>query len=277
MKQLSEIGLILLFLLCTVGNVAADYLPNSTLETQNIRVFTHIDTVGVVIEKTTISWDVGTGGLFDRLLPGERQGSMTWTDSVMTNGGRFRETRTLNLDTAMKSAGMPNFDQSRVITYESEGSSHMLMDEALTIALYGSVSNADNAIMCVFSKPSTEGIPGFCNKASARSSLRSVTSAAITTTGSARITGVDASVPAALTYEISVMPMSDSVSGYADAIVSTLFALSIQEGRETDMTLDTWNQPALELSYLDASRVSGHITAFIKAFEYQSGLAISAR
>jgi hypothetical protein len=277
MKQLSEIGLILLFLLCTVGNGAADYLPNSTLETQKIRVFTLIDTVGVVIEKTTLSWDISTGGLYDGLLYGERQGSLTWSDSLMTNGGRFRETRTLDLDTAMKTAGIPNFDQTRVITYESEGASHMLMDEALSIALYGSVSSTENPLMCIFSKPSTDKMPGFCNKVSAKSSLRSVTSAAITTAGSARITGADASVPAALAYEISVMPVQDSAIGYADAIVSTLFTLSLQEGRETDMTLDTWNQTASELTYSDASTVSGYITSFTKVFEYQSGLAISAR
>jgi hypothetical protein len=276
MKKLSELGLILLFILCTVGNGAADYLPNSTLETQKIRVFTLIDTVGVVIQKTTISWDVSTGGLYGGLLPGERQGSLTWTDSVMTNGGRYRETRTLNLDTAMQTAGMPNFDQTRVITYESEGSSHMLMDEALSIALYGSVSSAENSLVCIFSKPNTDKIPAFCNKASAKSSLRSVTSAAITTAGSARITGTDASVPAALAYEISVMPTSDSDSGYADAIVSTLFTISIQEGRETDMTLD-WDQVASKLTHSDASTVSGYITTFTKVFEYQSGLAISAR
>ncbi|MCL2459907.1 MAG: hypothetical protein FWF19_00915 [Euryarchaeota archaeon] len=277
MKQLSGIGLILLFLLCTAGNGAADYLPNSTLETQQIRVFTLIDTVGVVIEKMTLSWDVSTGGLYDGLLYGERQGSLTWTDSVMTNGGRFRETRTLNLDTAMQTAGIPNFDQTRVITYESEGSSHMLMNEALSIALYGSVSSTDKPLVCIFSKPSTEQIPGFCNKASAKSSLRSVTSAAITTAGSARITGADALVPAALAYEISVMPTQASDIGYADATVSTLFTLSILEGRETDITLDTWNQSASELTYSDASTASGYITAFTKVFEYQSGLAISAR
>jgi len=277
MTKLSEIGLILLFLLCTVGNGAADYLPNSTLETQKIRVLTLIDTVGVVIQKTTLSWDVSTGGLHDGLLYGERQGSLTWSDSVMTNGGRYRETRTFNLDTAMQTAGMPNFDQTRVITYESEGGSHMLMNEALSIALYGSVSSTEDQIMCVFSKPDTAEIPGFCNKASAKSSLRNVNSAAITTAGSARITGADASVPAALTYEISVMPVLDSDIGYAAATVSTLFTLSIQEGRETDMKLDTWNQTALELTFSDASTVSGYITAFTKVFEYQSGLALSAR
>ena len=274
MKQLGRLGIVLLFLLSTLGHGAADYLPNSTIETQQISVFTFIDTIGVVIEKTRMSWDINSGGLDGGLAPGERQGSATWSDSVMTNGGQFRETKTFDLDTAMQSAGMPNIDHTRVLTYESLGGSHMLMDEAISIALDGSVSSEEAALTCVFSTPSTDKIPAFSNRASASSSLRSVTSAAITTTGSGRITGADASVPAALAYEISVMPVSNKE--YANAIVSTLFTLSIKEGRETDLTNDLWNQTASEMTLSDAARSSGYITAFTKSFGYQSGLALSA-
>ena len=277
MKQLGRLGLFFLFLLCTVGYGQADYLPNSTVETQQLRVYTFIDTVGVVIEKTTMSWDVSTGGLNDGLMYGERYGSVTSSDSIMTNGGRFLETRRFDLSTAMQSAGIPNLDQARVITYESEGGSHMLMDEAISIALSGSVSSSEEAARtCIFSTARSHGIPGFCNRASAKSSLRSVTSAAITTSGSTRITGIDASVPAALVYEISVMPTSDSETGYANAMISTLFTVSVKEGRETDVTTDLWNQTALDMRLSNAATASGSITAFTKSFGYQSGLELSS-
>jgi hypothetical protein len=277
MKQLGRLGFFFLLLLCTVGYGEADYLPDSPVETQQIRVYTLIDTIGVVIEKTTMNWDVSTGGLGNGLMYGERYGSVTSSDSIMTNGGNFRETRTFDLSTAMQSAGIPNLDQSRVITYESVGGSHMLMDEAISIALSGSASSSDQAALtCIFSTSSSNGIPGFCNRASAKSSLRSVTSAAITTSGSTRITGIDASVPAALAYEISVLPTSESETGYADAMISTLFTISVKEGRETDINTNLWNQTALDMSLSHAATASGRITAFTKSFVYQSGLALSS-
>ncbi|MDR2854911.1 MAG: hypothetical protein LBV40_01980 [Methanomicrobiales archaeon] len=277
MKQLVLVGVFFLLLLCTAQYGKADYLPNSTVETQQLRVYTVIDTVGVVMEKTTMSWDVSTGGLNDGLMYGERYGSATVSDSIMTNGGRFRETRTLDLSTAMQSAAVPNLDQTRVITYESEGGSHMFMDEAISIALSGSVSSSEEAALtCVFSTPRSNGVPAFSNRASAKSSLRSVTSAAITTSSSARITGTDASVPAALAYEISVMPTSESETGYANAMISTLFTTSVKEGRETDINSDLWDQVALDMEFSSAAAASGYITTFAKSFVYNSGLKLSS-
>ena len=277
MKQLGRLGFFFLFLLCTAGYGEADYLPNSPVETQQLSVYTYIDTIGVVIAKTTMSWDVSTEGLDDVLMHGERYGSVTSSDSIMTNGGRFFETRTFDLSTAMQSAGMPNLDQMRVTTYESTNGSHMLMDEAVTIALAGSVSRSEGAALtCIFSTPRSSDIPGFCNKASAKSSLRSITSAAITTSRSARISGTDASVPAALAYEISVMPTSNSETGYANAMISTLFTISVKEGRETDINSDLWDQPAQGISLSNAAMASGHVTSFIKSFVYRSGLKLSS-
>jgi hypothetical protein len=293
MSYYRSIGIILTFCLIGSASVAvADRLPQGVPENQVFSLYSMIETIGVVMQKTSAVWQVSDGGL-DSLgdpakssdgnsVKGNSIAYAAYSDFIMTNGGEFSEVKTMTMDTNPQTPGMYNIETTRVLTYNSINGSHLMGEESYVLDVAGQWSYGGNDITCVFSKPGSSTIPAFCNKATASSKLRSVTSAQIETRGSMTAVGKDASVPAALNYEISVTPDSNSVSGYADGVVSTTFTVSVMEGRSSSATspddalekmLGIYNQTSSTISAVDTTTVSGGITAFNKVFTYQSGIA----
>ena len=293
MSYQRNIGVILTFCLVASASVTvADRLPQGVPENQLISIESMIETIGVVMQKTSTVWEVSDGGLDSlgypvkssdgRSVNGNSIAYAAYSDFIMTNGGKFSETKTMTIDTNPQAPGMYNIETTRVLTYNSINGSHLMGEESYVLDVAGQWSYGGNDITCVFSKPDSSIIPAFCNKATASSKLRSVTSAQVETRGSLTAVGKDSSVPAALSYEISVTPDSNSVSGYADAVVSTTFTVSVMEGQSSSATspddalakmLGIYNKTSSTISAVDTTSVSGGITAFNKVFNYQSGIA----
>ena len=239
LKNIS-IGLILLLTL-TGGIAVADRLPQGGPENQRISVYSMIETIGVVIESTRISWQVSDAGLDSlgspvvnadgRSVRGASIAYAAYSDSIMTNGGEFSEVKTTSLNTNPQMPGMYNIETSRILTYESVNGSHLMGAESYVLDVAGQWSSGGNDVMCVFARGASSIIPAFCNKVTAASKLSSVTSAQVQTTGSLTAVGASTDVPAALNYEISVTPNANSASGYAEGMISTTFTASIMEGR----------------------------------------------
>lgn len=186
------------------------------------------------------------------------------------------------VDTHPQMPGMYNIETSRVLTYESVNGSHLMGGESYVLDVAGQWSYEGDNIACVFSRSGNSVIPAFCNKVTASSQMRSVTSAQVQTSGSLTAVGANINVPAALNYEISVTPNSKSASGYAEGIFSTTFTVSVMEGRSetvTDATdaltkmEDIHNELASTLTAIDTATVAGSVSTFNKVFSYQSGIA----
>lgn len=288
-----NISIITVLLLTVFGGVSiADRLPQGVPENQRISLYSIIETIGPVIGSTTIVWQVGDAGLDSlgsatrsddgRSVRGASIAYAAYSDYIMTNGGEFSQVKSTVVDTNPQMPGMYNIETSRVLTYESVNGSHLMGGESYVLDVAGQWSYEGNDITCVFSRAGNNVIPAFCNKVTASSSMRSVTSAQVQTSGSLTAVGQNVNVPAALNYEISVTPNSKSASGYADGIFSTTFTVSVMEGRSTtaenaDEALvnmaDISNSLASTLTAIDTTTVSGGVSTFNKVFSYQSGVA----
>jgi hypothetical protein len=275
--------------------------------------------VGPLSGDLSIAWQVGDGGLTElpkvrRKDDNLRSGSIayvTYSDAIMTNGGQISEVKSFSMDTHAKAAGLYNIETAKVLTYTTQNGSHLMGEESYALDVAGNWRRGldKNDIICVFAKATSDNrIPAFCNKVTARSKLRSVNTAQVETIGSLTAVGSKSDVPAALNYEISVTPDTNSASGYADGIISTTFTVSIKEGRNDGVITDkngnvTFDRPdytgwpywyqvlepprgpdayfnlanytefAATLTFIDATTVTGGISSFVKAFDYQSGVA----
>lgn len=285
------ISILLLALLIIVGGTSvADRLPQGVPENQRISVYTVIETIGMVMESTSLSWQTSDGGLDSLGMPtingksvkGSSIAYAAYSDFVMTNGGEFSEVKSVVVTTDPQTPGMYNIVTEKVLTYESVNGSHLMADESYVLDVAGQWSYEGDEFRCIFSQRGNSVIPAFCNKATASSKMRGVTSAQVETKGSLTAVGNDANVPAALNYEISVTPSSKSASGYADGMFSTTFTVSVMEGRSTTATdaADAMNKMtgiysnlSSTLTAIDTTTVSGGVSAFSKVFSYQSGIA----
>jgi len=291
------------FLIAVSGLATADVLPGPVPENQLFTTQSIIDAVGVTTESTSLVWQIGDRGL--NRLPNAtvnaagnaiRSGSIayvTYKDDITTNGGQISEVKSFAMDTRGKTPGMFNVETKKVLTYTSQNGSSLMGSESYFLDVAGNWSAGNEGIVCVFSRGNQDTIPAFCNVVSASSTLRSVTTAQVQTVGGLtavrETTGFD--TPAALNYEISVTPDANSASGYADGIVSTVFAVSVMEGRYDGnvtprpnawaanpgrlATLEFFDQLTATLNYEDRATVAGGISTFNKVFGYQSGVRCS--
>jgi len=240
-------------------SATADVLPQEVPEAQVVTSSSIIEAVGIVTEKTSTVWQIGDAGLIPLASPrydgnAIRSGSIayvTYHDQITTNGGQISEVKSFSLDTRGKTEGLYNIETEKVLTYTSQNGSHLMDEESYVLDVAGNWSTHGSDLVCVFSSGKSAIIPAFCNKVTASSKLTSVTTAQVETVGGLTAVAEKASVPAALNYEISVTPGANSVSGYADGIVSTTFTASVMEGQSdgavtqgsttTPGTLGTWD------------------------------------
>jgi len=226
-----------------IGTVTADVLPGEGPENQRFTTTSIIDATGATNQKTGTIWLVGDKGIDSIPIPRDdedgaiRSGSIayvTYSDFIMSNGGQISEVKSFSLDTHAKTEGLYNIEATKVLTYTSQNGSHLMGEESYVLDVAGNWSKGIDETVCVFSRSSCVGggcIPAFCNKVTASSKLMSVTTAQVETAGALTAVGETLGVPAVLKYEISITPDSNSASGYADAIVSTAFTVSVMEGR----------------------------------------------
>jgi hypothetical protein len=282
------------FLIAISGLATADILPKPVPENQVFSVSSIIEAVGPVTESTSLVWQIGDAGL--TALPWAvgvsessiRSGSIgyvTYSDTIMTNGGQIAEVKSFSMDTHAKTAGLYNIETAKVLTYTSQNGSHLMGEESYVLDVAGNWSYGLDDIVCVFARASKNTIPAFCNKVTASSKLTQVRTAQIESVGSLTAVGKTANVPAALNYEFSVTPDANSASGYADGIVSTIFTVSVMEGRnDGEITppldgaidirdLSYYTELASTLTHIDTATVAGGITTFNKQFDYKSGIA----
>ena len=252
------VGMMVCVFLCIP--VSSDRLPQGIPENQVWTTTSLIEGVGFTTESTSLNWYTSDAGLTELPKPdpdedvttvwrGGAKGSpsflytpsseeydvlsgstsyMVYKDTVTSNGGQISEVKSFSMDTHKKTEGAHNVETEKVLTYTSQNGSHLLGSESYLLDVMGMWSPRSSELVCVFSSFGQKIIPAFCNKVTASSKLRSVTTAQIESIGA--VTAVGAS-PAVLDYEISVTPDSTSASGFADATVSTMFTVNVMEGR----------------------------------------------
>ena len=229
------------FLILCCFSVSADVLPGEVPENQLWTTTSLIDGVGITTESTSLNWHTSDAGFdslptpfFDenRIISGSIAYAI-YKDSIISNGGQISEVKTFSLDTSGKTEGLYNIETEKVLTYTSQNGSHLMGEEYYLLDVMGQWSVGTSSLVCVFSRSERDVIPAFCNKVTASSKLRSITTAQIESIGSATVIGTDTQgeSPAALRYDISVVPDANSVSGFAEGIVSTTFTVSVMEGR----------------------------------------------
>ena len=233
-------------LICLVGMTTADILPQAIPENQVFSVVSDVEGVSMVYERTTLTWEVGDKGLDELAAPYYKDGKILsgsiayvrYKDVITTNGGQISEVKSFSMDTHKKTEGLYNIETTKVLTYASQNGSHLMGAESYLLDVAGNWSRGFDNLVCVFANAKKEIIPAFCNKVTASSKLTSVTTAQVETVGGLTAIAEKRNVPAALNYEISVTPDANAAFGYADGIVSTMFTVSVMEGRDDGAVRD---------------------------------------
>ena len=228
------------------GFASADILPGAVPENQIFTTTSLVDGVGITDEKTSLTWRVGDGP-YDRMQgprgtwDGVDSGSVSYAlyrDDIKSNGGQISEVKSFTIDTHGKDEGLYNVETEKIMTYNSQNGSHLMATELYILDVMGNWTYkvGDNSLLCVFTRSGMrELIPAFCNKVTAESKLRSITTAQLETVGAMTAVAAHNELgkhsPAALNYAIALSPDANSASGYAEGIVSTTFTISVREGR----------------------------------------------
>ncbi len=209
------------------------------------------------------------GSIHDgRLNPGESIAVVTFSDSIMTNGGHLMLNKDLSFDSQNKGNGLSNLEVEKVLSYESMNGSFLVGSEEWSLDVAGNYAQTDDSIRCVFASAQESVIPAFCNVVKAKSELINFNSGQVSTKGSLRAVAASSDVPAGLSYQIAVTPIAGSSSEFAQGTVKTAFAGSIMEARGRSGTPSATNQ------WSDKTSVSGDIKNFQKTFGYESGIQI---
>ena len=235
-------------LIAVSGLASADVLPKPVPENQLFTTTSIIESVGVVVESTSVVWMVGDAGLEKLADPyytvngNIASGSIayaTYSDSIVTNGGQISEVKSFSMDTHAKTAGLYNIETTKVLTYTSQNGSHLMGAESYVLDVVGNWRKGLDDVVCVFAQKKDTIISAFCTRVSATAKLNQITTAQIETQGGLTAISTKASTPAALFYEISAVPDANSASGYADGIFSTIFTVSVMEGRSDGRVLNS--------------------------------------
>ncbi|HWQ67459.1 MAG TPA: hypothetical protein VN372_11395 [Methanospirillum sp.] len=272
-------------LIVVSGFAAADRLPNETPENQIFSIDTVIDVTGSVDDSTTIAWVIASPGAIPTGILGAAQsvGDVTYTDSIMTNGGKLSMNKNFDFDSQNKGKGLFNIEATKVLTYASTEGAHLTGEEYLLMDVAGNWSNSADSIRCVFATAKSAYIPAFCNAVSAKSSLINVNSAQISTKAQIRAVAKTGDSPAELNYQIAVTPDSNSGSGFAEGTVKTEFAGSIMEARDANDYGNpalfvggpsNWNKTSATNQWKDTTEVTGGIKNLQKTFAYKSGFRL---
>ncbi|HWQ67460.1 MAG TPA: hypothetical protein VN372_11400 [Methanospirillum sp.] len=278
-------------LIAVSGFAAADRLPNQTPENQIFSIDKVIDVTGSVDEATQLAWVIANPGAIPTGILGARQSvaDVTYTDSILTNGGKLSENKNFDFDSQDKGKGLYNIESTKVLTYASTEGAHLTGEEYILLDVAGNWSSTADSIRCVFASAKSAYIPAFCNAVSAKSSLINVNSAQISTKAQVRAVAKTSDSPAELNYQIAVTPDSNSGSGFAEGTVKTEFAGSIMEARDAnDYPADAtgsaavaagvqganWNKTSATNQWKDTTEVTGGIKNLQKTFAYKSGFRL---
>ena len=297
-KQIVFLLLIGIGFFCLPPTVA-DVLPPAVPENQMISVYSYIETIGMVIEKSSFTSQSSSAYLHDGILVGndadvgnaafgERVAQIVWSDKTITNGGYLKETKTFGYGSGNQGPEGYNLETDKILTYESIDGSTLAASERISMQICGNFSDTAASTRCVFGQSNNAVNPAFCNTVTAESNLIGVTSMSAQTTMNARFTASNADVPAALSYKIDVSPNAASGAEYAMGTVQTEFTARIMEANDrlddnqvyydpahtADPFANYWDDPARITTFSDKTMVSGGITRVTKAFNYQSGMSL---
>ncbi|MDD1728953.1 MAG: hypothetical protein LUQ50_07770 [Methanospirillum sp.] len=200
--------------------------------------------------------------------PGDVIGDTSWSDNLMTNGGKLAINKNFDFDSQNQAVNTYNIQTQKVLTYDTANGSHLLGEERYLLNIAGSYKPDDEGYLhCVYAPSDLTWLPAFCNTIQAGVSLMNVNHARISESGSLRMVGEDR-VPAGLNYQVAITPDTSSGVLVADGIVRTSFGGSIMEARDNQTNVSATNQ------WKDVTGVVGDIKDLQKTFTYQSGLRL---
>lgn len=271
----------LIALVAVSGFAVADRLPNQTPENQIFSVDTVVDVTGFVEDKTTVDWIIASPGAIPTGILGNQQAVavVSYTDSIMTNGGKLSLNKNFDFNSKNQNAGLYNIEADKVMTYASTDGAFLVGEEIAMLDVAGNWAASNDQIRCVFSGADKTGLPAFCNIVKAQNTLTNMNSGQVSTQTQIRAVAKTADVSAALNQQIAVTPDANSGSGFADGTVATSYAGHILEarnipdnsGKDLPKKANSYNDTASDYTWSDSTAVTGGIKNFQKVFNYESG------
>jgi hypothetical protein len=200
--------------------------------------------------------------------PGDVIGETSWTDTLMTNGGKLAINKNLNFDSRNQTDSSYNLQSEKILTYNTTNGSHLLGEERYLLNVAGAQKSDDiGYLRCVYTSQDLTWMPAFCNIVETKVSLININRAQISEKGSLRMVG-DEKTSAELDYQVAMSPDLSSGSSQAEGSIRTAFTGSILEARDNQTNISAATR------WKDTSDVSGTLKNFQKTYAYQSGLRI---
>jgi hypothetical protein len=278
------IVIVLTVLVSCLGGSTADRLPAAVPETQQITIDTLIDAIATIDVETKMDWKtVKNGSTTDTSMgKGEIISTVIYSDSILSNGGKFNTVKNTGFDSSDMMDKMFNLESEKVMTYAGSDGSHLVGEESLILDVKGNyTTNTSEDVACVFGETNLIHNPMFQNVVEAHSSILNLNSGQISTKGQVRGVGPSISTSAGMNYQIAVTPDSDSNEEFANGIVKTRFSGDIMEARDKKIAEPTrnayandWKKPAAINQWKDSTEAIGDISSFQKSFKYKSGFKI---
>ncbi|MCQ8894300.1 MAG: hypothetical protein NQU46_06675 [Methanolinea sp.] len=245
-----------------VGLAMADDPVNQTYETQGFSTSTAVIAQGAVTNAESIVWTQSNQDMRGAsLADGERQYTMSYSQSISGNNG-YAEYNAVNaLDTANKVANQNNFKSTKQFDYTSfdEAFGQVATSESLLLDGAAVDHDQDNRFLCPFATTTDGVFPAYCNIVEMGSTFSGV-AVSMTTVASERHVANSADVPVAMDYSVGL-----SGQGAASAWIRA----HLQEGRSP---IDEEITKGMDLVYSEKTTASGVIASFSKAMSYQSGV-----
>ena len=314
--------LAIVMLIMAVGLVLADDPVPATSETQGISTSTAVNVLGSMTEEDSVSWITSSKDLrdnppldewyeeelyevwltfypnhqppfdieFDRKSVDsepERQATMSYTETTLSDNGYSEYDAVTGLDTAAKTANQDNFAADRQLDFITSPDALGRLTTSESILLDGASqgSNATERLLCPFTHPSDDIIPAYCNVIEMGSSFSGSSVSMVTSAGERHI-AASADVPVAMDYTTGL-----SGTGSAESHINA----HIMEGKSAgwvelyQFLLDVDLEPltlhareyykeyieqhlAVDLTYSEKTTASGQIESFSKSMSYQSNV-----
>ncbi len=233
-------------------------------------LITYLDNSLYFVSSDTTVWDTIPTGM---IQPYQELSTVTYSDQILTSGGRLTENKNFRFDSRNKASGMDNLDAGKVLTYTSTDGAHLAGEESLILDTAGGPEDTSSSIRCVFASSTTPALPAFCNIVTAKSALINMNSGQVSTRAQVRSVANSADIPAGFSYQIAVTPDTESGYGIAEGSISTTIAGHILEARGGYST-SSYNRTAADNQWSDSTAVTGGIRTFQKTFTGRSGFRL---
>ncbi|HUU75707.1 MAG TPA: hypothetical protein VMW63_06410 [Methanoregulaceae archaeon] len=272
---MKKIIILIIAVIFLTGFAMADQGIDPVPETQGIATSTSVNIVGNFASATELQWRItdavnGLPGIPPLNWLESTIYESTYTEDTQSSGvGLMLYDKELDVETSGQISGQWNIEATKQIAFIGSDGASVVSSDNIMIDGASTAYFTTDQVICPFAPTATLGIPFYCNRAEAGSTI-DMTVANVQTTSTDRFVMPSADHPVELNHDLRVTELVTDVPsvGMASAYMDIL----IQEsGRGYPITLPE-NVLSERIEFTEETSVDGTITLIDKLMHYESGM-----